>query len=366
MHMPTCPNGHTSADADYCDECGAAIGGAAASSGAATAVATEEPAAPATQTCPQCGATRTGRFCEVDGYDFVAADLRGDQPATGAGGAGGGAGSGTGDPAPGSDGAASPGPAPDATTGSGPDAAAPSAGEGPTGGAADGPGAGTNAPGADAPGADGAATNDADLTSAGPAGAGSGTDAGGTDSSSTSAPNAGAGSTDADGAGSGGAGSGGAKAGGPGAGGAAAGGGGTGDAATRTRWRLAVRADHDYHLRVLAMNGPDAEQMEFPKFAPERQFALQDDQVLVGRASRSRGIDPQIDLTGPPEDPGVSRSHAMLVRGADGWALVDLDSANGTYLNGSDEPIAANRPVPLRDGDRIHVGAWTTLQLIAG
>lgn len=335
--MPTCPNGHTSADADYCDECGAAIGGAAASSGAATAVATEEPAAPATQTCPQCGATRTGRFCEVDGYDFVAADLRGDQPATGAGGSATEAGSTTTAPA----GPSPSGPArDDAPTGTAAEGDAPDA---PDAGTAGGSGPTGKDPDPAEPGSGGAGTDSAGSDSAGPNGAGTnGAGTGGAGSDSAGSDRAGS-----DGAGTGGAGSAGAD-------GAAAG----------TRWRLAVRADHDYHLRVLAMNGPDAEQMEFPKFAPERQFALQDDQVLVGRASRSRGIEPQIDLTGPPEDPGVSRSHAMLVHGTDGWSVVDLDSANGTYLNDSDEPIAANQPVPLRDGDRIHVGAWTTLQLI--
>jgi hypothetical protein len=373
MHMPTCPNGHTSADADYCDECGAAIGGAAASSGAATAVATEEPTAPAAQTCPQCGATRTGRFCEVDGYDFVAADLRGDQPATGGSGSGtgaggsgaggsgadaggSGAGAGTAEPAPGPGGTggdASPAPAPDGPAGGGAATHGPDAGAGRPGGTPEATRAGTD---------DAAANGSGDPSSgsdaAGPSGGGSGAGsagANGAGAGSAGAGSAGSGRDGADGSGADGAGS---------AGTDGAGSAGVGGAAAGTRWRLAVRADHDYHLRVLAMNGPDAEQMEFPKFAPERQFALRDDQVLVGRASRSRGIEPQIDLTGPPEDPGVSRSHAMLVHGADGWSVVDLDSANGTYLNDSDEPIAANQPVPLRDGDRIHVGAWTTLQLL--
>jgi len=46
-----------------------------------------------------------------------------------------------------------------------------------------------------------------------------------------------------------------------------------------------------------------------------------------------------------------------------GWSVVDLDSANGTYLNGGTDPIAPNTPVPLHDGDRIHLGAWTTLTI---
>ncbi|MGA8114035.1 MAG: FHA domain-containing protein, partial [Actinocatenispora sp.] len=125
--------------------------------------------------------------------------------------------------------------------------------------------------------------------------------------------------------------------------------------------RVSVGADREYHQRVQAMGGPDVDAMMFPRFCPERHFELTG-QALVGRHSRSRGIDPQIDLTGPPEDPGVSHTHALLVPSPDGtWSVVDLDSSNGTYVNESSEPLPANTATPLRDGDRVHVGAWTTL-----
>jgi hypothetical protein len=127
-------------------------------------------------------------------------------------------------------------------------------------------------------------------------------------------------------------------------------------------WRVVVTADRAYHARMASASMPDAQPIAFPAFCPERRFALGGGQVLIGRRSRSRGIEPQIDLTGPPEDAGVSHAHALLVVGQDGnWSVVDLDSANGTYVNESGDPIAANVPVPLADGDRVHVGAWTTL-----
>jgi pSer/pThr/pTyr-binding forkhead associated (FHA) protein len=54
------------------------------------------------------------------------------------------------------------------------------------------------------------------------------------------------------------------------------------------------------------------------------------------------------------EDPAVSRRHAMMRRRGEGWDVVDLGSANGTFVNGwrverarlsaSDE-IAARRHV---------------------
>jgi hypothetical protein len=58
--MPICPSGHASEAADYCDVCGDLIGGAPAA----------EPGPGGAPACPHCGTPRSGRFCEVDGYDF--------------------------------------------------------------------------------------------------------------------------------------------------------------------------------------------------------------------------------------------------------------------------------------------------------
>jgi pSer/pThr/pTyr-binding forkhead associated (FHA) protein len=43
----------------------------------------------------------------------------------------------------------------------------------------------------------------------------------------------------------------------------------------------------------------------------------------------------------------------------------DLGSTNGTTINDGADPIDADAPVPLGDGDRIHLGAWTTITLRA-
>ena len=54
----------------------------------------------------------------------------------------------------------------------------------------------------------------------------------------------------------------------------------------------------------------------------------------------------------------------MLLRGQNGsWSVVDPGSANGTLVNGAE--IARDQIVPLRDGDRIHLGAWTELLIIS-
>ena len=128
------------------------------------------------------------------------------------------------------------------------------------------------------------------------------------------------------------------------------------------RWQIVATADRAFHARMQA--DPAAEPVPFPAYCPERRFVLTGGEMLIGRRSRSRGIEPAIDLTGPPEDAGTSHMHALLVPTPEGtWTIVDLDSANGTYLNDGADPIAANQPVPLADGDRVHVGAFTTLTL---
>jgi len=128
-------------------------------------------------------------------------------------------------------------------------------------------------------------------------------------------------------------------------------------------WHVTVEADRAYFGRVVAVGGPDAGAMAFPRFCPPRRFGLAGRQVSIGRRSRSRGIFPGIDLVGPPEDPGVSHHHAVLVGSGDGWAVVDLDSTNGTTVNEGDTPLPPHRPHPLEPGDRVHVGAWTTITL---
>jgi hypothetical protein len=253
--MATCPKGHESTATDYCDECGTPMSGAPMGA-AAGGPAGQRPVSASTpdESCPDCGTTRTGRFCEVCGRDFLAATPA--EPSSGGG-------------------------------------AQPVGGEAPSGAAG---------PAVPAPsGEPGAAT--------------------GTSSGEGGAP---------------------------------------------TGWRVVVNADRAYYDRMRAAADAGAEEVSFPAFCPERRFALTPPQVLIGRQSRSRGIEPDIDLTGPPSDPAVSHSHAMLVaQPGGGWAVVDLGSANGTYVNGSGTPLAENVPVPLADGDRIHVGAWSTLTLRA-
>jgi hypothetical protein len=131
-------------------------------------------------------------------------------------------------------------------------------------------------------------------------------------------------------------------------------------------WTALVNADRAYFDAVQAQEGPDAADIAFPVYCPERVFSLTGQQVRIGRLSRSRGLEPEIDLSGPPADPGVSHLHAVLLAQPDGtWSLVDPGSTNGTTLNDDTEPIKTDTAIAVADGDRIHVGAWTTITLRA-
>jgi pSer/pThr/pTyr-binding forkhead associated (FHA) protein len=69
--------------------------------------------------------------------------------------------------------------------------------------------------------------------------------------------------------------------------------------------------------------------------------------VLTGEVSIGRASDNVIRLA----DPRVSRNHAVLVPAGLGYCLVDLESANGTCVNG-----AAFVRRPLAEGDEIQIG----------
>src|SRR5215469_7380814 len=132
------------------------------------------------------------------------------------------------------------------------------------------------------------------------------------------------------------------------------------DPAVPAGWSVAATADRGYYDTVAASGGPDAALVTFPPYCPERRFALTGREMRIGRRSASRGLTPEIDLTGPPLDPGISRLHAVLIADpVTGWSVIDPGSENGTIVNGKEIPTGV--PVPLHDGDRIHLGAWTLI-----
>ncbi|WP_329420666.1 FHA domain-containing protein [Streptomyces sp. NBC_01268] len=132
-------------------------------------------------------------------------------------------------------------------------------------------------------------------------------------------------------------------------------------------WTATIGPDRDYFMAMMQRSGPEATGLNLPAYSPEQHIRLQGNQIGIGRRRHSTGESPDIDLSVPPEDPGVSHQHAVLVQQPDGsWAVVDQNSTNGTTINGSADPIQPYVPVQLQDGDRVHVGAWTTITVRYG
>jgi hypothetical protein len=90
---------------------------------------------------------------------------------------------------------------------------------------------------------------------------------------------------------------------------------------------------------------------------------LRSSSVLIGRKSRSRNINPEIDCE---PDSGTSRRQAQLTTDGSRWWVEDLESANGTFVGPASGPLPTD-PIPigtkyeLDADDRIYVGAWTRL-----
>jgi pSer/pThr/pTyr-binding forkhead associated (FHA) protein len=79
------------------------------------------------------------------------------------------------------------------------------------------------------------------------------------------------------------------------------------------------------------------------------------EELLVGRKDNQRGIYPDVDLgLDGGYDAGVSRRHALITPGANGYTLEDLASANGTFINGRRLP--AQTPTPITSGDELKFG----------
>ena len=76
-------------------------------------------------------------------------------------------------------------------------------------------------------------------------------------------------------------------------------------------------------------------------------------QMAIGRAS---------DVDIPINDGQVSRRHAYLLCGPEGVRLVDLGSANGTFMGPNRLP--AQQPIPLTDGAVVRMGQ-TLLRFVA-
>jgi predicted amidophosphoribosyltransferase len=78
-------------------------------------------------------------------------------------------------------------------------------------------------------------------------------------------------------------------------------------------------------------------------------------ELLIGRTDQVSGVYPDIDLTPHGGDEGgVSRRHAKLIHEGNAWFIMDLDSTNGTYVNGTE--LTPKTRAPLNSGDQLSLG----------
>jgi class 3 adenylate cyclase len=82
-------------------------------------------------------------------------------------------------------------------------------------------------------------------------------------------------------------------------------------------------------------------------------------ETLIGRRQPGTSQVPDIDLR---EDEAISRRHARILPLEDGFYVEDLDSANGTRLNG--EWLRPAAPQRLATGDLIELGEGTAIRVL--
>ncbi|WP_243057165.1 FHA domain-containing protein [Nocardioides sp. SR21] len=122
------------------------------------------------------------------------------------------------------------------------------------------------------------------------------------------------------------------------------------------RWVAEVWIDPDWYA--------DQESTDpLPSPGLPRVVPLKNTSILIGRASRSRNITPDIDLS---SDNGISRRHAQLTTDGTRWWVEDLGSSNGTYVGDAvgalpSTPVPQGQKQEVSADDRIYVGAWTRI-----
>lgn len=85
----------------------------------------------------------------------------------------------------------------------------------------------------------------------------------------------------------------------------------------------------------------------------EREFELTLVQSTIGRS-------PDNDI--PIPDPEVSRRHAQIVQRGSGYAIIDLGSTNGTFVN----DVRVTELTPLQHGDLIRLGDAIDVRFFQG
>jgi DNA-directed RNA polymerase subunit M/transcription elongation factor TFIIS len=85
------------------------------------------------------------------------------------------------------------------------------------------------------------------------------------------------------------------------------------------------------------------------------EFPLSTDESLIGRWDADNGIFPDVDLDRYDPEAKISRRHARILHNDGQYAIEDLGSTNGTFINRGRRLIPGNSQL-LKDGDEIIVG----------
>lgn len=82
---------------------------------------------------------------------------------------------------------------------------------------------------------------------------------------------------------------------------------------------------------------------------------LVSDEAAIGRFDPVTGMRPEVDVSAIDINRSVSRHHARVQRGPDGYTLTEeVGALNGTFIN--DTRLVTGEPTPLHDGDEIGLG----------
>jgi pSer/pThr/pTyr-binding forkhead associated (FHA) protein len=117
-------------------------------------------------------------------------------------------------------------------------------------------------------------------------------------------------------------------------------------------FKQGIKASGKLRLRVLEGDSPpgDTQLLQSPP-----DFEIEAPGVegyIIGRSDISSTYIPDIDLViFQGQQKGISRRHAALVRSRGRVHVIDLDSINGTFINGT--RLSPNIAYPLNEGDQI-------------
>jgi hypothetical protein len=106
-----------------------------------------------------------------------------------------------------------------------------------------------------------------------------------------------------------------------------------------------VIADKNAHATLVIERGNSA----------GKQFPLSDHESNIGRWDADGGVFPDVDLDSDDPEAKVSRRHARISYRNGQYAIEDLGSTNGTFVNRG-RRLKPGESHPLKDGDEIIVG----------